>query len=107
MNKEQAIKNLHEKEMPVNTLIQFSTTWCGPCKQAKSYIMTTYAPDEGLYKFIDMESEDLLSIYIDIAQILKIKGVPVFAVVDIEDKEIKATWIGFNKAKIDEYFGIK
>ena len=94
---------LQDMEEPKLTLVQLSTKWCGPCKQAKKYIMTTYSPSSDEYKFVDVEADNS-EIITEIISILKPRGVPMFAVVDMEAKDIKVTWSGFNRDKIDVYF---
>ncbi len=37
-------------------LIQFSATWCGPCRQATKMIKETYDEDELGYILIDIDN---------------------------------------------------
>ena len=77
----------------VNIILQFSSSWCNACKQAKRYVKSIGAEDRVIY--IDVEdNETLVSEY-------KIKNLPTFIRLDINGKEVRR-FVGFDKNKIDE-----
>ena len=76
-----------------NIILQFSSSWCNPCQQAKRYIKSIGAEDRVIY--IDVEdNETLVSEY-------KIKNLPTFIRLDINGKE-RSRFVGFDKQKIDQ-----
>lgn len=75
-----------------NIILQFSTSFCNPCQQAKRYVKSIGAEDKIVY--IDViENEALVSEY-------KIKNLPTFILLDFDGKEVER-FTGFDKAKID------
>lgn len=76
-----------------NVVLQFSTSFCNPCQQAKRYVKSIGAEDKIIY--VDVaENEALVSEY-------KIKNLPTFIHLDIDGKEV-SRFVGFDKIKIDE-----
>ena len=77
----------------VNIILQFSSSWCNPCKQAKRYVKSIGAEDKIIYVDVE-ENEALVSEY-------KIKNLPTFIRLDIDGKEVER-FVGFDKNKIDD-----
>ena len=75
-----------------NIILQMSTKWCNPCKEAKRYIKSIGAEDKIAY--IDVEENEAL------ASEYKIKNVPTFILLNVDGKEVER-FIAFDKAKID------
>ena len=76
-----------------NIILQMSTKWCNPCKEAKRYIKSIGAEDKVAY--IDVEENEAL------ASLYKIKNVPTFILLNVDGKEV-SRFVGFDKNKIDE-----
>ena len=74
-------------------VLQLSSSWCNPCKQAKRYIDSIGASDKIVYIDVE-ENEALVAEY-------KIKNLPTFIHLDIDGKEV-SRFVGFDKNKIDE-----
>jgi thiol-disulfide isomerase/thioredoxin len=85
-----------------NKLIQFSTTWCGPCKRAKKFIEDTYDPSIDLYEFVDTDADDYP--YKAVAEKVRVRSVPRFVVYNEEDKKIVADFIGLDMIRLKQFF---
>ena len=77
----------------VNIILQFSSSWCNPCQQAKRYVKSIGAEDRVIYLDVE-DNETLVSEY-------KIKNLPTFIRLDIDGKEV-SRFVGFDKQKIDQ-----
>ena len=74
-------------------VLQFGSSWCNPCQQAKRYIKSIKAEDKVAYIDVE-ENEALVSEY-------KIKNLPTFILLDFDGKEVER-FVGFDKVKIDK-----
>lgn len=59
-------------------LLQFSTTWCGPCKMMRRYVENTFDAKKINYHFVDIERENEFSL---IAKALQVRSVPVLVAI--------------------------
>ena len=75
-------------------VLQLSSSWCNPCKEAKRYIKSIGAEDKVAY--IDVEENEALT------NLYKIKNVPTFILLNVDGKEVER-FTGFDKAKIDAF----
>lgn len=76
-------------------LLQFSTSWCGPCKAARKFITSNWSDLN--YRFIDLESTEDQEI-LSFASRLNVRSVPVFALV--EGEKIIKSFKGFSPQEI-------
>lgn len=83
-------------------LVQYSTLTCAPCRSAREYITRNYDIDLLGYTYIPLEHiNQYPEKYKEIANSLKIRGVPLFVV--LEDDKVIYTFRGFDKEQIDMY----
>lgn len=79
---------------PKNVILQFSASFCQPCKTATKYIESVGCKDKVHYIDVTESDNELLG------KEYNVKNVPTFILLDINGKEVER-FTGFDKIKLD------
>lgn len=82
-------------------LVDFSATWCGPCRVAEPIVERVAESFVGRAKVVKVDIDDAP----ELAQQFGVRGVPTF--VFIKDGEEVDRLVGLSSQKLDQYFNDK
>jgi thiol-disulfide isomerase/thioredoxin len=85
-------------------LIQFSASWCGPCKKITPKIATyldSIKTDKSAYIYVDMDK------FKDFSNLLKVKSIPAFTVHNKTNNRFSDILVSSNLQVIQSYIGDK
>ena len=84
------------KKIPQTGVLDFTATWCGPCKTAKP-VLESFSASHGVpLTFIDVDEES------ELAQEYKVTSIPY--IVFLHNGNVTASITGFDSKKIENEF---